>query len=130
MTRKELEQIYYLRGDLRVLEQELERLRCQSLVQSPQPNISHGSGTSDKVGDLVALSDELVQLIEFKREELRQLRIEALLFIYSIPDSLTRQIIYYRCVKMLSWARVARVVGGNNTPDGVRMIYSRFMDKL
>lgn len=130
MTRKELEQIYYLRGDLRVLEQELERLRCQSLVQSPQPNISHGSGTSDKVGDLVALRDELVQLIEFKREELRQLRIEALLFIYSIPDSLTRQIIYYRCVKMLSWARVAHVVGGNNTEESVRQIYSRFMRRL
>lgn len=130
MTRKELEQIYYLRGDLRVLEQELERLRCQSLVQSPQPNISHGSGTSDKVGDLVALRDELVQLIEFKREELQQLRIEALLFIYSIPDSLTRQIIYYRCVKMLSWAHVARVVGGNNTEESVRQIYSRFMRRL
>ena len=51
-------------------------------------------------------------------------------FIYDIPDSLTRQIVYYRCVSLFGWTRVAYEVGGNNSPDGVRMIYNRFMDKL
>ena len=43
MTRDELEQIYYLNRELRVIERELERICGQSLIQSPQPNASHGS---------------------------------------------------------------------------------------
>ena len=60
----------------------------------------------------------------------QQQRDKAVVYIYGIPDSLTRQIVYYRCVSLFSWRRVAYEVGGNNTEDGVRKIYSRFMDKL
>ncbi len=130
MTREELEQIYYLHRELRMWEQELERLRCRSLVRSPQPDTGHGSGTSDKVGDLAEKRVDLENLIEAKREEIQQRRDEAVAFIYGIPDSLTRQIVYYRCVSLYGWARVAYEVGGNNSPDGVRKIYSRFMEKL
>lgn len=130
MTREELEQIYYLHRELRMWEQELERLRCRSLVRSPQPNTGSGSGTSDKVGDLAEKRTDLERLVEAKREEIQQSRDKAVAYIYGIPDSLTRQIVYYRCVSLFGWRRVAYEVGGNNTPDGVRMIYSRFMDKL
>lgn len=130
MTREELEQIYYLHRELRMWEQELERLRGRSLVQSPQLNASHGSDTSDKVGALAEKRVDLERLISAKREEIQQQRDKAVVYIYGIPDSLTRQIVYYRCVSLFSWRRVAYEVGGNNTEDGVRKIYSRFMDKL
>lgn len=130
MIREELEQIYYLHRELRMWEQELERLRGRSLVQSPQLNASHGSDTSDKVGALAEKRVDLERLISAKREEIQQQRDKAVVYIYGIPDSLTRQIVYYRCVSLFSWRRVAYEVGGNNTEDGVRKIYNRFMDKL
>lgn len=130
MTREELEQIYYLHRELRMWEQELERLRCRSLVRSPQPNTGSSSGTSDKVGDLAEKRTDLERLVEAKREEIQQSRDKAVAYIYGIPDSLIRQIVYYRCVSLFGWRRVAYEIGGNNTPDGVRMIYNRFMDKL
>ncbi len=130
MTREELEQIYYLHRELRMWEQELERLRCRSLVRSPQPNTGNSSGTSDKVGELAERRVDLERRIELKREEIQQRRDEAIAFIYDIPDSLTRQIVYYRCVSLFGWTRVAYEVGGNNSPDGVRKIYSRFMEKM
>ena len=130
MIREELEQIYYLHRELRMWEQELERLRGRSLVQSPQLNASHGSATSDKVGALAEKRVDLERLISAKREEIQLQRDKAVVYIYGIPDSLTRQIVYYRCVSLFSWRRVAYEVGGNNTEDGVRKIYSRFMDKL
>lgn len=130
MIREELEQIYYLHRELRMWEEELERLRGRSLVQSPQLNASHGSDTSDKVGALAEKRVDLERLISAKREEIQQQRDKAVVYIYGIPDSLTRQIVYYRCVSLFSWRRVAYEVGGNNTEDGVRKIYSRFMDKL
>ena len=130
MTKSDLEQIYYLNRELKMWETELERVRCKSLVGSPLLGNSHGSGVSDKVADRAERIIELENRIIAKRDEIQRLRDEAVEYIYSIPDSLTRQIIYYRCVSLMSWRRVAYEVGGNNTPDGVRMIYNRFMERI
>ena len=130
MTKSDLEQIYYLNRELKMWETELERVRCKSLVGSPLPGNSHGSGFSDKVADRAERIIELENRIIAKRDEIQRLRDEAVEFIYSIPDSLTRQIIYYRCVSLMSWRRVAYEVGGYNTAESVRQIYSRFMRDL
>lgn len=129
MTKAELEQIYYLDRELKMWETELERIRCRSLVASPLPGATHGSGVSDKVAERTERIIELENRIAAKRDEIQRLRDEAVEYIYSIPDSLTRQIVYYRCVSLMSWRRVAYEVGGNNTPDGVRKVYDRFFDK-
>ena len=130
MTKAELEQIYYLNRELKMWETELERVRCKSLVGSPLPGNSHGSGVSDKVADRAERIIELENRIIAKRDEIQRLRDEAVEYIYSIPDSLTRQIIYYRCVSLMNWRRVAYEVGGYNTAESVRQIYSRFMRDL
>ena len=130
MTKSELEQIYYLNRELKMWETELERVRCKSLVGSPLPSNSHGSGVSDKVADRAERIIELENRIIAKRDEIQRLRDEAVEYIYSIPDSLTRQIIYYRCVSLMSWRKVAYEVGGYNTAESVRQIYSRFMRDL
>ena len=130
MTKSDLEQIYYLNRELKMWETELERVRCKSLVGSPLPGNSHGSGVSDKVADRAERIIELENRIIAKRDEIQCLRDEAVAYIENIQDSLTRQIIYYRCVSLMSWRRVAYEVGGNNTPDGVRMIYNRFMEQI
>ena len=129
MTKSDLEQIYYLNRELKMWETELERVRCKSLVGSPLPGNSHGSGVSDKVADRAERIIELENRIIAKRDEIQRLRDEAVEYIYSIPDSLTRQIVYYRCVSLMSWRRVAYEVGGNNTEESVKKIYYRFFGK-
>lgn len=130
VTKSELEQIYYLNRELKLWETELERVRCKSLVGSPLPGNSHGNGVSDKVADRAERIIELENRIIAKRDEIQRLRDEAVEYIESIPDSLTRQIVYYRCVSLMSWRRVAYEVGGNNTEESVRQVYSRFMRSL
>ena len=129
MTKSDLEQIYYLNRELKMWETELERVRCKSLVGSPLPSNSRVSGVSDKVADRAERIIELENRIIAKRDEIQRLRDEAVEYIYSIPDSLTRQIIYYRCVSLMSWRRVAYEVGGNNTEENVKKIYYRFFGK-
>lgn len=128
MTRNDLEQIYYLSRELRLLERELERLRGRSLIASPLPNAAHGSEISDKVGSLAQRRVDLERLVLDKQRDIQSQRDRAMNFIYQIPDSLTRQVVYYRCVSLMSWRAVSREV--NNTEDNVRQIYSRFMRKL
>ncbi len=129
-TRKELEQIFYLNREIQMWENELDRLRTQSLIQSPQPSAIHGSGVADKVAALAQKRVDLEQLILQQQSRLQQLKNNAVTYISTIPDSLTRQIVYYRCVLLFSWRRVAYEVGGDNSEENVRQIYSRFMRSL
>lgn len=132
MTRKQLEQAYWLNRELKMWEQELQALRGKSLICSPLPSTgaASGGGYSDKVADRAERIISLEERVNAKKAEIQAARDAAVAFVMTIPDSLTRQIVYYRCVSLFGWRRVAYEVGGNNTPDGVRMIYSRFMSKL
>ncbi len=130
MTKTELEQIYCLNRELKMWESELEKIRANSLVASPLPNATHGSVISDKIAQRAEREIELENIIQTKRDEIQELRNKAVAYITTIPDSLTRMIVYYRCVSLFGWRRVAYEIGGNNTPDGVRMIYNRFMARI
>ncbi len=129
MTRSDLEQIYYLNRELKMWERELERLQKQSLVRSPAPNAVRGSGVADKVADRGNKVTDLEAEIRAKKEEIQNARGQAMMFIADIPNSLTRQIIHCRCVKLMSWRRVAAEVGGDNTEESVKKIYYRFFEK-
>ena len=50
-------------------------------------------------------------------------------WISEIDDQLVRDIIVYRYEKGFKWAKVARLVGGDNTEDNCRMIADRYIKK-
>lgn len=50
-------------------------------------------------------------------------------WICTILDSRLRRIVTLRFVYGLEWAQVAHKMGGNETGDGVRMAFSRFIKK-
>lgn len=129
MTKSELEQIYYLNRELKMWEDELVRLRVRSLVASPLPSTSHSTGISDKVAQRTEREMELEGRIQAKKDEIQDLRDRAVSYILTVQDSLMRQILFYYCVSLFGWKRVAYEIGGNNTPDGVRMMYNRFFER-
>ena len=51
-------------------------------------------------------------------------------YINSIDDSYLRQVIFLRDISLLPWETVAAEMGGDNTADGMRMFYKRFLEKL
>lgn len=125
-----LEQIYYINRELKMWERELERLKLRSPVNSPIPRNGSGSGISDPTARNAERIIEVESYIKYKAQQLQDARDEAMRLIWEIPDSLTRMIVFYRCVSLMSWRRVAYEVGGGNTENGVRMIYNRFMANL
>lgn len=130
MTKQQLEQIYYTARELQMWERELERLKARSPVNSPRPHISFGGGISDSTAQKTERVISLEEKIRELKEKLQTERDEAVQFIITIPNSVTRMVVYYRCVSLMNWRRVAYEVGGNNSADGVRMIYNRFVEKL
>lgn len=129
MTKQEIEQIYYINRELKMWEKELDRLKKRSPVTSPMPHNGSGYSISNPTAEISERKIELGDYIKRKADELQKARDEAVRFVWSIPDSLTRMIIFYRCVSLMSWRRVAYEVGGNNTEGSVKQAYRRFWEK-
>ena len=130
MSKEELSQIYYLNREIKMWQKELERLECQSLLKGQQlSGMPGGGGSSDKVGDLAVKKTDIQLIIEGKLKEIQLQRERIIGYINSIEDSMMRQIVFYRNVSCMSWRQVSVEIGGNNTEDGIRKLYDRFLEK-
>lgn len=72
-------------------------------------------------------SEQYRQALDAKAAELMVRKQEAFDFISRIEDSQTRQIIFLRFIKGLSWGQVAVKIGGGNTDEGVRKRAVRYI---
>ena len=130
MTKRDLQQIYYLNREVEMWQDELDRMRCRSIVRSPQiTGMPHGGGPGDPVADAAAAVADVEAIIRGRLAEIQVRRKEIMDFIDGIDDSLMRQIVYLRCVCCMQWSAVADEIGGGNTAEGVRQAYRRYMDQ-
>lgn len=126
MTRRELNQIYYINREIEMWQRELDDITS---LQSPKlDGIPKGTGISDstaakavKAAPVIDKINELIAELQAKRQEIYE-------YIATIDDSLMRQIIMYRCLSLCTWKEVATYVGGGNTADSVRMMFMRFTE--
>ena len=116
-------------GEIKQINKEIARLRSkiirlESGAFKITPTLSEapafGGGISDKVGNSVA------EISDIKREiqNLEILRNSAL-------NRLSRDIFEENCLFMrlslhYSWRKISMQVGGNNTPDSIRKMCSRY----
>lgn len=104
MTEKELNQLYWLKKEIRQLNDKLQRLENMSLVGSPViTGMPFGSKTSDNVArhscEIVDLERELTA----KRQTYIRQANEIEKYIESIEDSEIRQIFRLRHAEGLKW---------------------------
>ena len=86
-----------------------------------------GTPQRDRIDEMIDDLAERDNLLHEKIAKAEKERNIILQYINSIDDSLIRLIIQYRYINLLTWTKVAYFVGGNNTPDGVRMLSDRYI---
>lgn len=128
MTKKELSRYYYLEREIRQDREEIENLNAKlTHITQVLSDMPKGSPQRDRIDEII---DELARrdnLLHEKIARAEKERNKILQYINSIDDSLIRLIIQYRYLNLLTWTKVACFVGGNNTPDGVRMLSDRYI---
>lgn len=131
MTKEELRQIYYLNKEIKMWRKELEDLKDKSLMMGQQITgmPRSASGKNDKVGDLAVTIMEIEENIEGKVLEIEKEKKILIEYIRGIDDSLIRQIVYLRNISCLTWKDIAVEIGGNNTAEGLRKCYDRYLLK-
>lgn len=122
MTTKELSQLYRLNREIESDEKRLAEMRGDAY--SPKsPNLSgmpSGGGDGSKTERDAVKITYFESLIKAKKARCLDERNVLEEYIYTIPDSLTRQIFEHRYVSGLPWSQVAANIGGGNSADGVR----------
>ena len=128
MTKKEVNEIYYLIREVEMWKRKLEELR-EGGMQSPKlDGLPRSRKISDSTGDKATSEADIEMIIEGILKRVQQKEKEIYEYIDTLNDSLVRQIIMHRCVSLCSWQEVAACVGGNNTADSVRMTFNRHFD--
>lgn len=124
MTEKELQQVYFLRKEIKMWEDKLNELSDINAVRYDSLG-SHGSGTSDPVRQLVERREQIRHIIIDKQAEIQAQEAEITKYIMTVDDSLIRQIMFKRHIDLKSWSCIAKEIG--SSPDSLRMIYRRFL---
>ena len=113
MSRKELEQFCYLNGEIKMWQEELERIRQR------QEN-----------GQLLPEEEKIRCIIKGILWKVQCQRENTVEYINKIQDSRMRTIVFLRVVAGMSWKRIAAELGGGNTAENTRAAYNRYLKKM
>ena len=120
MTKAELMQLYYLNREIINDTEELVELK----IKARQCAEEKWNPEMEKM-----IAEHEARLVE-KVRRCKKLRNKINEFIDGIEDSLTRQIIFYRYEKCMTWRQVAYMTGGYNSEEGVRKIAERYLKRI
>ena len=128
MTKKDLQQIYYINREIKMWQNKLN-----SITEIGAVNITGVPGAhniSDSVSDMAMQKSELQTIIAGKLAELKIKRREVMNFINGIDDSLMRQIMQCRFIDCMSWRQVSEEVYGRyDKEDLARVSCNNFLRK-
>ena len=132
MTRKDLSRAYLLNNEIRLLQEEIDKLEAEAkepTAATMSDVKASGRKKASPTEQRVLKIAERKTKLEMKQLSLQLAKDEIWDFIESVDDSLMRQIIMCRCVKFYSWKKIATEMGGINSPDTLCKIYSRFVNE-
>ena len=110
-------------------QRELEKIRSQGLVKSPTISDMPKGGQKFDISDYVSAISDYEAAIRGLLAKVQIQRKKIIEYIEGVDDSLMRQIIYLRDVRLLSWDDVAANIGGGNNGRYLRLKYHRYLRK-
>ena len=129
MTKKDLEQIKDIRAEIRMLDDEITRLRQQSLTASGLGDgMPHAHNAESPTERIAIQINELCEKAFKYRSDLVLFLSECLSEIYKIDDSTTRMIAKYRCVDGMQWAEISALV--DTSERTAKRKYGEWLDTI
>lgn len=128
MTAEELKDFRKLAYTIRYWEEQLKDEKKKSYLKSPQlTGLPSAGGLKDPTADRALAEEKITSKIERLVQQQKQEAERVMDWIQGIEDPMIQAIMHARYIKGKSWTAVAYSVGGNNTPDSVRMLHNRYL---
>lgn len=129
MTRKDIEEIADIRKEIQMLNDEIESLRQQSLtLGGASDGMPHSTNVGSPVEQIAIKILDLTRDLERRKIMLMEKLNRALIFIYTIDDSLTRMIVKYKCIDGLNYSEISAILGYDRSVIGKK--YNAFFNEL
>lgn len=129
MTRKELEQIYWYKKEIAMLEEQIKALHESCIGGSSLGDgMPHAKSTTSKTEQVALRAYELKNKLTQYKLVLFNLVKSGIDLIYEIPDSTTRMIVKYKCLDGLSMAEIGEIMGIDRTTCSKK--YNAFMKEI
>lgn len=131
MTIDELKNYRKLLYTIRYWKREYEDLTKASFTRSPGLTGMPGSGEiSDPTSERALRETKMLQRIQRLVTEQEREAERIMEWIETLDDPLMKVIFHARYIRGKSWTAVAMAVGGDNSPDGIRMMHNRYLFAL
>ena len=140
MNKQQLKQVMYLKNEIILLEAQLYDLDGMTTVTDKVKGSSHEfpytersftiEGADSNSNEFKIRHTRLKSKLLSKKNELLKIMEDAENFIDNVDDSLARTILRARYLKGYTWKQVATSIGGNNTPDSVRMTANKYLKNI
>lgn len=131
MTAEELKDFRKLRFTIHYWEEQLKEEKKKSYLKSPQlTGLPSAGGLKDPTADRALAEEKITSKIERLVQQQKQEAERIMDWIQSIEDPMIQVIMHARYIKYKSWVAVAREIGGDNTPDSVRKMHTRYLSVL
>jgi len=112
VTEKELNQLYYINKEIKILKEELDELKSRSKVKGQEiTDMPIATGTSDKTASLAIAIREVEELYDIKLKELYLVRARIERYINTIDDVELRLIVRLRCINNMFWGDIGAEMG-------------------
>lgn len=130
MTKKELSQLYYLKKEIRDLEQRIKELETAATDCTTKiTGLPHGTGINDKIGNYAAQIADLKSLLDLNLKKCFYELNRVNRFISNVQNSEMRLILTLRYTQNLSWKNIAFTM--NYQDESVpRKRHDRFLRKI
>ena len=121
MNTKELSQLRYLKKEIEITQTQITEI--ERSIEETESWCSASAGQLQE--ELAHCKRQLERRVKKSVSEYKRL----VCGIAKIKDSLLRQILILRFIQGLTWLQTAGAIGGGNTPDGIRMMVKRYLQR-
>ena len=127
MTLEQLNEHLSFLWQWQAAKERLQSMRAVVLGAQQYDGMPHASGISDKVERLALIMADQEEDVNRLEKQLRKSTKAVTKFVNQISDERTRLIFRLRFIGGLSWDEVAKMIGGGNSPEAVKMCCYRFL---
>lgn len=125
--RKEISEI---KGNIKKLEKSGTGLAAVQESRHNPPYGKHDIIIEAQTSTARDLISRYKSMLQERYEKLLRLKIEAEEYIEQLPTSRLRMIFEYKYIKQYTWRKIAYIIGGNATEEGVRKEHDRFFKEI
>lgn len=131
MNKEQLRQYRHLNHEVNLIQEQINNIKYECTVVTASDREFPYCQHAEIVGGVLSTDGQMKRWkLEQRKAKIQKLLNQVEQFIYTVDDSLIRQLLIYRYMEGLKWNEIVARTGGGCTADSLRKQLERFLEKI